>query len=418
MIHPGILFADGSPILMNSLNILSTVAPPLSASATTPTSSVGPAKENERSPRHPVGQAAPYPPEKQNTVASQRQGSHTRTSLDDGSMEVVDEQSPLLGESRPDHFGDVKPTAWRSLPKRISTAVVGSVRIVIATISAPCRYVIACFYDEQGRFSPLRPFVTIYHVVRPRRKKKRGAVAMLEKADAERGGKYPAQKRPKRPPSMASSSTAVASDSEMDEKVEAFEAEPQHSKSARSLSLPSASTEDAPPSRRSIRIKLHNDELLKRQRQSHSASASESASKEDVTEAVAASLKSPPSPGVLKLTKFPRTPAPPRPLIPRRLPSYKNVSAIGPHQKTLIIDLDETLIHSHSKGGRFATGHMVEVRMQHAVGIGGTFIGPQIPILYYVHKRPHCDEFLKKVCSFSHALTELMQARCRSGLIW
>jgi CTD nuclear envelope phosphatase 1 len=70
---------------------------------------------------------------------------------------------------------------------------------------------------------------------------------------------------------------------------------------------------------------------------------------------------------------------------------------VGPHQKTLIIDLDETLIHSMSKGGRFQTGRMVEVKLQASVGAGGQIIGPQVPILYYVHKRPYCDDFLKKV---------------------
>lgn len=64
----------------------------------------------------------------------------------------------------------------------------------------------------------------------------------------------------------------------------------------------------------------------------------------------------------------------PRPLFPKTL-----------IPKTLILDLDETLIHSLVKGGRIASGHMVEVMLgKHA-------------ILYYVHKRPHCDNFLKKV---------------------
>ena len=376
---------------MTSLNLVSTATPPPLTASTAP---VGAAKESER-PLRP-GHAAPHP-RKDSAAPTTR---HDRHPPDDPSMDAaVDEQSPLLGESRPDHFDGIKPPAWRSLPRRIGSAVVGTVRVVVATVSAPCRYVIACFYDEQGAFSPLAPFVTIYRICRPRRKKKR-AVAMAEKSEA---GRFP-QKRPKRPPSV-SSSTAVASDSEMDEKVEAFE--PQR------LSL----SDEAPPSRRSIRIKLHNDELLKRTRQSGSMS---DANKDDVKEAVAASLKSPPSPGgSLKLTRFPRAPAPPRPLIPRRLPSYKHVpSAVGPHQKTLIIDLDETLIHSHSKGGRFATGHMVEVRMQHSMGIGGAFIGPQIPILYYVHKRPHCDEFLKKVCLSLPASDRAHARRCPSGLIW
>ncbi|KAG5439448.1 hypothetical protein PCANB_002022 [Pneumocystis canis] len=64
----------------------------------------------------------------------------------------------------------------------------------------------------------------------------------------------------------------------------------------------------------------------------------------------------------------------PRPLFPKTL-----------IPKTLILDLDETLIHSLLKGGRITSGHMVEVMLgKHA-------------ILYYVHKRPHCDSFLKKV---------------------
>ncbi|KAJ8604230.1 hypothetical protein MRB53_041882 [Persea americana] len=54
-------------------------------------------------------------------------------------------------------------------------------------------------------------------------------------------------------------------------------------------------------------------------------------------------------------------------------------------RKTLILDLDETLIHSLSKGGTMSNAHMVEVKLgNHA-------------ILYHVHKRPHCDHFLDKV---------------------
>jgi hypothetical protein len=64
----------------------------------------------------------------------------------------------------------------------------------------------------------------------------------------------------------------------------------------------------------------------------------------------------------------------PRPLLP-----------LHPQRKTLILDLDETLIHSLAKGSKMSAGHMVEIKFEkHA-------------ILYYVHKRPHCDRFLKKV---------------------
>lgn len=47
-----------------------------------------------------------------------------------------------------------------------------------------------------------------------------------------------------------------------------------------------------------------------------------------------------------------------------------------------------------------SSGHMVEVKLNTTVGYGGTTLGPQHPILYYVHKRPHCDDFLRKVCNW------------------
>ncbi|KAF1814537.1 hypothetical protein P152DRAFT_392540 [Eremomyces bilateralis CBS 781.70] len=43
---------------------------------------------------------------------------------------------------------------------------------------------------------------------------------------------------------------------------------------------------------------------------------------------------------------------------------------------------------------------MVEVKISQSIGANGVTIGPQVPILYYVHKRPYCDEFLRKVCKW------------------
>ncbi|ODV58124.1 Nem1-Spo7 phosphatase catalytic subunit NEM1, partial [Ascoidea rubescens DSM 1968] len=59
-------------------------------------------------------------------------------------------------------------------------------------------------------------------------------------------------------------------------------------------------------------------------------------------------------------------------------------------KKTLILDLDETLIHSLSKSSRLSitsSAHMVEVKLNNN----------NIPTLYYVYKRPYCDEFLNIV---------------------
>ncbi|KAJ3110712.1 Nuclear envelope morphology protein 1 [Phlyctochytrium bullatum] len=52
--------------------------------------------------------------------------------------------------------------------------------------------------------------------------------------------------------------------------------------------------------------------------------------------------------------------------------------------KTLVLDLDETLIHSTSAGSRYHD-HVIEVLVEKHV------------CLYYVYKRPYCDLFLKKV---------------------
>ena len=76
-------------------------------------------------------------------------------------------------------------------------------------------------------------------------------------------------------------------------------------------------------------------------------------------------------------------------------PGSQGYGGIGARKKTLVLDLDETLIHSTSRGSR-SQGYMVEVLVErHAC-------------LYYVYKRPHVDYFLKKVSftppALSHSL--------------
>jgi len=67
-------------------------------------------------------------------------------------------------------------------------------------------------------------------------------------------------------------------------------------------------------------------------------------------------------------------------------PVFKVAKGLKPRleKKWLVLDLDETLIHSTSKGSK-THDHMVEVLVdKHAC-------------LYYVYRRPHVDYFLRKV---------------------
>ena len=48
-----------------------------------------------------------------------------------------------------------------------------------------------------------------------------------------------------------------------------------------------------------------------------------------------------------------------------------------------------------------SSGHMVEVKLAPLIPTtSGLSTTPQHPILYYVHKRPHCDTFLRKVSAW------------------
>ncbi|KAJ6264330.1 hypothetical protein Dda_0475 [Drechslerella dactyloides] len=201
------------------------------------------------------------------------------------------------------------------------------------TVRASICWVVSCFYDNDHRFSFLAPVQRIaLFLVRPLSNRKYELSALQDSRSRTSGRMHQ--------DALTSSSTIL------DEKA---------GPSASSSFQPPPVDEIAP--RRSIRIRLFSSDKQQK----------------------AKSVKSPTSPSAsLRLTRYPRLSGPPRPLLPK-----------SPSQKTLILDLDETLIHSMSKGGSMSAAHMVEVKLdkQHA-------------ILYYVHKRPFCDEFLKKVCKW------------------
>lgn len=409
---------------------------------------------------------------------------------------IFDEGTPLLSGGGSMKEASLRMSKWHAIPRRIASALINSIRWVLSTLAAPGVYLVACMYDDAGNFAPVFQLKRLVGLQAARQRhghrrsgdknndnRMKAAVAYgseTEGDDSEKdGGLATDQSTTSSPPgspplahhmtvpkithsyvSSGSSTSGLSSESESDpEGVKdgasgrhhghggSAAAGGGHGQSSRQQQQGGTSggralpdSEEIAPSRRSIRIKLHSDDVAgpKRQRSKHrmSPAASKtggggvhsSAGKAGDLDGsggldaptvadISAQLKSPTSPAGL-LTRYPKTPAPPRPLVPRRQPSYVNLPQLPPeadakrggggllpgsdphHQrKTLILDLDETLIHSMSKGGRIGTGHMVEVRLNTAfLGAGGQQnMGPQHPILYYVHKRPHCDDFLRRV---------------------
>ncbi|KAG6034714.1 hypothetical protein E4U41_006412 [Claviceps citrina] len=307
------------------------------------------------------------------------------------SAQPVGENTPLLVGSKD---GNKRAGWWHSIPRNFVSNLVSSIRWVLATMASPAVHLMVYFYNEQGVFAPITQLKRLFGV------RKGGGMGAYRPRGTQPTTPSAASSLPSgyrrivpRPASSSGSSTSgQSSDSEGELSASST------GRHGRSKSLNPA--EELSSARRSIRIKLQNDDAL-RQRKQHRRAQTSATQEKTSDEDLSAQLKSPTSP-IAALTKYPKTPAPPRPLIPRRQHSYLKLDASVKHQKTLILDLDETLIHSMSKGGGRSSGHMVEVRLNTAsLGMGNATGGAvQHPILYWVNKRPSCDEFLRRICKW------------------
>lgn len=321
---------------------------------------------------------------------------------------MADEETPLLHDAQSEKAGARTKLNRPHILRRLVKGVISAVRAVVSAMLTPGAFIVDCFYDEQGQFSSALPLKRISMVLRWSQSEPSPQPPIAFPASAEKTMDIQpriAQRRSSEPES--DQRQALASRPTLMERRSSRTKSDQDSPSrhTRSKSVPSSTAEVREPTtpKRSIRISvLNEDALLQRRldRQKRDSVGSDTDTHlSPNARLVAKSIKSPTSPASsMGLTRYPRALAPPRPLVPKRQPSYTYTSAPSNSgsQKTLIIDLDETLIHSMSKGGRMSTGHMVEVKLQNPVGVEGASIGLQVPILYYVHKRPHCDEFLRK----------------------
>lgn len=335
--------------------------------------------------------------------------------------EEINEKALFLEDgSKLSADSDLRKDRIRSVTKRLITALGETLRYLLSTLAAPGVYVLSCFYDEQGFFSPLMPLRRLGRLLSTRTGRKSpsqasGFPGSHDQSEAispeNRSGQRKSTTKPIRRKLQAKESfSSATSDSDLDAGMRG-ESTNEHLHGQLNPKT-KTTTDDPTMTRRSIRIKTYNEDPNRRKKDRKAeGSPSPAAGSAWIIDnkqppLTAATLKSPTSPASssLRMTKYPRALAPPRPLIPRRQPSYSSThssrSSSRLAQKTLVIDLDETLIHSLAKGGRMSSGHMVEVKLNTNVGYGGTTLGPQHPILYYVHKRPHCDDFLRNVCKW------------------
>ncbi|POS86456.1 hypothetical protein EPUL_001708 [Erysiphe pulchra] len=306
----------------------------------------------------------------------------------------------------------VSESEWLIIPKSLSMTLVDSIRCILSTLSAPFVYIFSSVYDENGSFSPISQITKLGIMLcgGSRRNSTAQALGLSSSNEDSLSLSNPSTlgKRIKLKKAQSLSHKTSLSSSEISVASEFDDRSSQQTSSLRQRlhdDLPHNSGINS-LSKYSVQVKLQENDILynRKFQKISSTSIRKSSHSTTANKITASSLKSPVSPASSSLPSiYKNYPAPPRPLLSLSQPAYtlQNGQNSRVMQKTLVLDLDETLIHSMAKGGKMSTGNMVEVRLNTVLVAGEkTSLGLQHPILYWVNKRPHCDEFLRLVCKW------------------
>ncbi|UKZ48542.1 hypothetical protein TrVGV298_002767 [Trichoderma virens] len=217
----------------------------------------------------------------------------------DGEAAFATEETPLFCESKPD---GKRSRWWHVLPRGIASSIISTIQWLFATLTAPGYYLISCFYDDFGKFAPMTQLKKLFGF----HSGDLGTDSLY--GSPEKANKAGRNSRHLGVPAKSFHSSSTSSSGLSSES----EDEPRAAKSRHTRSKSAKSSDETGAARRSIRIKL-NDEEQRKHRKSQSTA---SHGKGDLSRGdLSAQLKSPTSP-IAALTKYPKTPAPPRPLIP------------------------------------------------------------------------------------------------------
>lgn len=317
-------------------------------------------------------------------------------------------EEPLQPDKNETYKSSFRESRWLVIPKRISLVLIDSIRWIFSILAESGRNITANLYDEKGYFAPVSQIAKLSMIFcRGSRRASTSQVLgltyssddILSLSNQDLEGKKGKKENMKVMKSGSSEFSLTFGISE-------FESDPENLRSISSrrhrARVNSQQIDDGIANDAQSSCLMHKEKanLLYKNRKTKSAAAGNDNQSLMATSRISpSSLKSPVSPASSIISRYTNAPAPPRPLVPRYLSSSSRNGSHGKSsQKTLILDLDETLIHSMAKGGRMNTGHMVEVRLNTIVAAGGnSTIELQHPILYWVNKRPHCDEFLRSV---------------------